>query len=117
MHPICIDGCMVLPHEDRHDPWPTCDVPNIRVLIHETPKMLTQILEEAITSQADMEVIADPVVVDRRREEHPAPPEVGIVGGHDVQPAAAAHALLTRWPRACVLMMTARGHHVLMYQL
>jgi len=108
---------MVSSHNDCHDPWPTCDVPNIRVLIHETPRILTEILEDAITSQADMEVIAGPVVVDRPSVEHPVPPDVVIVGGHDSHPAADARALLARWPRACVLMMTARGHRVLMYQL
>jgi hypothetical protein len=117
MHPISIVGWMVSSRTDRHDPWPTCDVPNIRVLIHGTPRMLTEILEEAITSQADMEVIAGPEVVDRPPVEHPVSPDVVIVGGHDSQPAADAHALLTRWPRACVLMITARGHQVLMYQL
>lgn len=79
--------------------------------------MLTEILEEAITSQADMEVIARPPFGDRPPVEHPVPPDVVIVGGNDPQPAAGARALLTRWPRACVLMITARGHRVLMYQL
>ena len=42
---------------------------NIRVLIHETPKMLREILAEAIASQSDMEVIAGPLTVER-----PLPP-------------------------------------------
>jgi hypothetical protein len=79
--------------------------------------MLREILEEGITSQSDMEVITGPVLVDRPPEEHPVPPDVVLVGGNDSEPAAGALALLTRWPRTCVLMITARGHQVLMYQL
>jgi DNA-binding NarL/FixJ family response regulator len=94
-----------------------CDVPNIRVLIHEIPKMVTEILEEAITSQADMEVITGPPFGDRLPLVHSGPPDVVIVGGNDPQPAAPARALLTRWPSACVLVITARGHQVVMYQL
>jgi DNA-binding NarL/FixJ family response regulator len=91
------------------------DVSNIRVLIQDTPTILREILEDAITSQSDMEVMEG--LVDRPPVEYPVPPDVVIVGGNDSQPAAGARALLTRWPRACVLVITARGHRVLMYQL
>jgi hypothetical protein len=91
-------------------------VTSIRVLIHGTPKLLTEILEDAIASQPDMEVVAGPPVVDRPLQEHPVPPDVVIVGGNDSH-TAAARALLTRWPRTSVLAIAARGQQVLMYQL
>ena len=45
------------------------------------------------------------------------PPDVVIVGGNDSRTAAGARALLTRWPRTSVLMISARGHQVLLHQL
>src|SRR5262245_19047577 len=91
-------------------------MPNIRVLIREAPTMLRNILEQAIASEPDMEVIPEPVV--------PPPtegqlrlPDVVVVGMSHSEPAEGARALLAQWPQSHVLIITARGHRVLRYEL
>jgi len=79
--------------------------------------MLTEILEDAIKSQSDMHVIPGPALLERPHKQHLAPPDAVIVGGDDSEPDADARALLARWPRTCVLMITAHGHQIFMYQL
>jgi DNA-binding NarL/FixJ family response regulator len=89
---------------------------NIRVLIRDAPTMLRDILEQAISSEPDMEVIPEPVV-SPPTEEQLQSPDVVVVGMSDAQPAEGARALLDRWPHSHVLVITARGHRVLQYQL
>jgi DNA-binding NarL/FixJ family response regulator len=89
-------------------------MPKIRVLIHDAPTMLRDILELAISNQPDMEVILEPV-----RPEH-APddqPEVVVVDASDWDPGEGARALLCRWPSSRALMIAAHGQKVLKYEL
>jgi DNA-binding NarL/FixJ family response regulator len=90
---------------------------NIRVLIRDAPTMLRDILEQVISNEHDMEVIPEPVVPMQGLLERPPSPDVVVVGAGDSEPAARARGLLVRWPGSHVLMITARGHRVLRYEL
>jgi DNA-binding NarL/FixJ family response regulator len=90
---------------------------NIRVLIRDAPTMLRDILEQAISREHDMEVIPEPVVPLQAPVERPSSPDVVVVGVGDAEPAERARGLLVRWPGSHVLMITARGHRVLRYEL
>ena len=80
--------------------------------------MLRDILEQAISSEPDMEVISEPVMRPQAPAERPAhPPDVVVVGMSDSEPAERARGLLVRWPDSHVLMITARGHRVFRYEL
>ena len=87
----------------------------IRVLIRDGPTMLRDILERAIASAPDMEVVLEPAPA----EEPPAPPrpDVVVVGAPDSEPAEGAAALLDRWPGSQVLMITAHGRKAVMYRM
>jgi DNA-binding NarL/FixJ family response regulator len=89
---------------------------NIRVLIRDAPTMLRDILEQAISSEPDMEVIPEPAVIPPTDEQLRSP-DVVVVGMSDSDPAEGARALLTRWPHSHVLFITARGQRVLRYEL
>jgi len=90
---------------------------NIRVLIRDAPTMLRDILEQAISSQPDMEVISEPVARKRAPGARQLPPDVVVVDVSDSDPGEGARALLLRWPGSHALMITARGHKVLKYEL
>ncbi len=78
--------------------------------------MLREILEQAIAGEPDMEVIPEPVVAPPT-EDQLRSPDVVVVGISGIEPAEGARALLARWPRSHVLIITARGHRVLRYEL
>jgi DNA-binding NarL/FixJ family response regulator len=90
---------------------------NIRVLIHIAPTMLRDILVQAISNQPDMEVIPEPVVSTQAPAAQELSPHVVVVGVSDIDPGEDARALLVRWPGSHVLIITARGHKVLRYEL
>jgi DNA-binding NarL/FixJ family response regulator len=90
---------------------------NIRVLIRDAPTMLRDILEQVISNEHDMEVVPEPVVPIQTLLDRPLSPDVVIVGAGDFDPAERARGLLARWPGTHVLMITARGHRVLRYEL
>jgi DNA-binding NarL/FixJ family response regulator len=90
-------------------------MPKIRVLIRDTPTMLRDILEQAISNQPDMEVIAEPAApapVERR-----ASPDVIVVDVSYSDPGEGARALLFRWPTSHALMIAAHGQRVVRYEL
>lgn len=78
--------------------------------------MLRDILEQVISHEHDMEVIHEPPLP-MPAPVGPAPPDVVVVGVGDAEPAERARGLLVRWPGSHVLMLTARGHRVLRYEL
>ena len=88
----------------------------IRVLIRDAPSMLRDILDQAISSQPDMEVILEPIAPERMMA-GPQPPDVVVVDVSDSDPAEGARALLLRWPRSHALMIAGRGHQVLKFDL
>jgi DNA-binding NarL/FixJ family response regulator len=90
---------------------------NIRVLIRDAPTMLRDILEQAIASEPDMEVIPEPVVPAPRPAGQPKAPDVVIAGMSGSDAVEGARTLLGRWPSSHVLMITARGQKVLRYEL
>lgn len=89
---------------------------NIRVLIGDAPTMLRDILEQAISSEPDMEVIPEPVVAPPAAVQLQSP-DVVVVGLSDSESAEGARALLARWPHSHLLIITARGQRVLRYEL
>ena len=90
----------------------------IRVLIRDGPTMLRDILERAIASAPDMETVAaSPVPADEPVGQHPARPDVVIVGLRDSELVEDASALLNRWPGSQVFVLTAHGRKAVMYQL
>jgi DNA-binding NarL/FixJ family response regulator len=89
---------------------------NIRVLIGDAPTMLRDILEQAISREPDMEVIPEPVVAPPAAAQLQSP-DVVVVGLSDSESADGARALLARWPHSHLLIITARGHRVLRYEL
>jgi DNA-binding NarL/FixJ family response regulator len=90
---------------------------NIRILIRDAPAMLRDILEHAISNEPDMEVIPEPLVSAAPVADQPPLPDVVVVGATDTEPATSTRALLDQWPRSQVLVISSRGHHVLMYEL
>jgi DNA-binding NarL/FixJ family response regulator len=92
-------------------------MPKIRVLIHDTPTMLRDILEQAISNQPDMEVILEPVATKPAPDDAQASPDVVVVDVSDSDPGEGARALLFRWPSSHALMIAAHGHKVLLYEL
>ena len=90
-------------------------MPNIRVLIRNAPKMLRDILEQAIVSQPDMEVIPEPVT--RPLPVEDVSPDVVVVDVNEADSGEGARALLSRWPDSHVLTIVARGHMVRKYEL
>jgi len=92
-------------------------MPKIRVLIHDAPTMLRDILEQAISNQPDMEVILEPVPPEHAPDEQQASPDVVVVDVSDSDPGEGAWALLFRWPSSHALMIAARGQKVLKYEL
>jgi len=92
-------------------------MPKIRVLIHDAPTMLRDILEQAISNQPDMEVILEPVLPDRAPDDEQVSPDVVVVDVSDSDPGEGARAMLFRWPGSHALMIAAHGHKVLRYEL
>lgn len=92
-------------------------MPKIRVLIHDTPTMLRDILEQAISMQPDMEVILEPAATEPAPDDQQASPDVVVVDVSDSDPGEGARALLFRWPSSHALMIAAHGHKVLKYEL
>jgi DNA-binding NarL/FixJ family response regulator len=92
-------------------------MPRIRVLIHDAPTMLRDILEQAISNQPDMEVILEPVSPERAPVDQQASPDVVVVNVSDSDPGEDARALLFRWPGSHALMIAAHGQKVLKYEL
>jgi DNA-binding NarL/FixJ family response regulator len=89
---------------------------NIRVLIGDAPTLLRDILEQAISNEPDMELIPEPPVAPPTEDQLESP-DVVILDVTDSEPAESARALLARWPHSHLLMITARGHRVLRYEL
>ena len=94
----------------------------IRVLIHDTPTMLRDILEQAISNQPDMELILEPTATepapdDRKASPDVVVPDVVVMDVGDSDPREGARALLFRWPSSHALMIAAHGHRVLRYEL
>jgi DNA-binding NarL/FixJ family response regulator len=108
---------MFLPAEDRHNPCPDGGLMfNITVLILDAPQMLREILEQAISKEPDMRLMPESAASAVPSGETGAP-DVVVVGGTAVEPGERARALLARWPRTRVLMITGGGHKVLQYEL
>lgn len=89
----------------------------IRVLIRGAPNMLRDILDQLISNEPDMEVISESPLPAPAPAAQALPPDVVVVGVADSEPGESARVLLDRWPRSHALMITARGHRVLMYEL
>jgi DNA-binding NarL/FixJ family response regulator len=92
-------------------------MPSIRVLIRDAPKILRDILDEVVSSEHDMELIHEPTARFPAVVDHSPAPDVVIVGANEAAAGEGARALLARWPRSHILMISERGHRVVLYEL
>jgi DNA-binding NarL/FixJ family response regulator len=92
-------------------------MPKIRVLIHDTPTMLRDILEQAISNQPDMEVMFEPVQAEGERSGYFLSPDVVVADVSDSDPAEGALPLLFRWPGSHALMITGHGQKIFKFDL
>lgn len=83
-------------------------VGGMRVLVIDMPEILRGIIEDAIASEPDLQLLGAKPRVD---------PEVVIVGTPKSGDSDAAEAALARWPRSRVLMVATSGRHTVMYTL
>jgi DNA-binding NarL/FixJ family response regulator len=89
----------------------------IHVLIWDAPNMLRSILERVIADEPDMELMAEPPEPGPLPSGAPPAPDVLVVDGRDADAGERGRALLGRWPQSRVLMFTAHGHKVVLYEL
>jgi DNA-binding NarL/FixJ family response regulator len=92
-------------------------MPRIRVLIRDAPNILRDILEQIVSSESDMELIPEPVVPLYSVVDQSPAPDVVIVGTNEPAAGREARGLLTRWPGSHILMITERGHRVVLHEL
>jgi hypothetical protein len=81
---------------------------SIRVMLREMPQMLRDILEHALTGEADMELTAG---------DQQAAPDVVLLGTRAPEEHYSAAALLTVWPHARILAVETKGGRTSMYEL
>jgi DNA-binding NarL/FixJ family response regulator len=92
-------------------------MPSIRVLIRDAPNILRDILEQAVSSEGDMELIPEPTAPFQPAVDQSLAPDVVIVGTNEPAADRGARALLTRWPRSRILMITEQGHRIVWHEL
>jgi DNA-binding NarL/FixJ family response regulator len=92
-------------------------MPNIRVLIRDAPNILRDILEQAVSSERDMELIPDPAARFQPAVDQSLAPDVVILGPNESAAGGDARGLLALWPRSLILMITERGHRVVLHEL
>jgi hypothetical protein len=86
----------------------------MRVLVHNMPRLLRDIVEGAIVGQPDMELVAGEVPMPAPRSDSP---DVAVVGTRDPGNTAEPLALLMEWPRSRVLMVATSGLETVLYDL
>ena len=84
----------------------------MRVLVIDMPEILRGIIEDAIASEPDMQLVRP-----RWRMAAGGEPDVVIVGTPRAEDVDGAEAMLARWPRSRVLMVATSGRHTVMYEL
>jgi hypothetical protein len=87
----------------------------MRVLIENMPRMLQEIIEQAITGQPDMEVVDPPVSA--AVSEHLEDPDVVIIGAAEADDASVPSAVLVRWPRSRVVTIATQRPVAVLYWL
>src|SRR5690349_16711482 len=90
---------------------------SIRVVIRDVPTMLREILEQAISGEPDMEVIAESLLPEPFVDDTHLLPDVVVLGQRDAGSLERGPAELDRWPRSRVLMITKRGRTAVLYEL
>jgi DNA-binding NarL/FixJ family response regulator len=86
-----------------------------RVLVRDVPQLVRDVLEHAIATQPDMELLRE-----YASTFGPSPmgvPDVVVVGTQDPDDDRVVSTLLSGWPRSQVLMITIDGHHAALYEL
>lgn len=79
------------------------------VLVQDVPRMLHDIVVDAISTQSDVDVID--------QESLGISPDVAIVGSSNPDNAARPGQLLSRWPRCRVLMIAMSGRTAVLYEM
>jgi hypothetical protein len=88
----------------------------MRVLVGEMPEIMRRIVTDAVSGEADMELVFN-------ETPRPAPssspvmPDVVVVGAMEPAGAGVAEAMLGRWPKSRILMIATDGRRAVMYEL
>jgi hypothetical protein len=89
----------------------------IRVLVHDMPAMLRDILRGVIAKEPDMELLGRTSLLQRPRRSLPGEPDVVVGSTADQQNPAGAEEWLQKWPRARVLLVSPSGRESVLYEL
>jgi len=89
----------------------------VRVVLLEVPKLLREILEHAMRSQGDYELVRDVWRIDAVPGELSATPDVVILGLNAAEDATLVPALFARWPAAQVMTVMQSGGDAAVYEL
>lgn len=87
-----------------------------RVLLHEIPAMLHDIVRNAIASQPDMALLRQMATVGDSDEWQRPEPDVVIVSTRNINKVSVAD-WLNRWPRARLLVIEISGRDSVIYEL
>lgn len=91
--------------------------PIIRVLLMDMPPLLRQILEHAISQHGDLQLIPEAGDTPGVATHRGTPPDAVIVCARASRAPHQASALLERWPRAQIVVVTAAGRDAALYEL
>jgi DNA-binding NarL/FixJ family response regulator len=90
----------------------------LRVLVRDLPPLLRDIVEDAVGSQDDMEILTDRTIVQPGHAEKPAGPDVIVTATADIDQSEAAAADWLRWrPESRVLVIETTGRRSVMYEM
>src|SRR5262245_44486013 len=99
-----------------HDNAARCRMARIKVVIHEVPRLLRDILRQAIAGAADMELLANRAATHNVWSDEDSQLVI-ITGATEREADRGAHDLLARFPRSHVLTIIASGDRVVMHEL
>jgi DNA-binding NarL/FixJ family response regulator len=88
-----------------------------RVMLMDMPPLLREILEHAITQHDDLELMREPGRAPREGTQARTHPDAVIVGTTAPEANDHATALLERWPQAQIVVVTAAGRNIALYEL
>jgi DNA-binding NarL/FixJ family response regulator len=90
---------------------------SVRVLMIDMPPLLRQILEHAISQDSDFQLVPEAPAASATPVNTHSRVDAVIVGSEADDAARQASALLDRWPKAQVVVVTAAGRDAALYEL
>ena len=89
----------------------------MHVLLLELPQLLRGILEHAIASHEDFEVLPNEWTLEQPPTRPEVPPDVVILGLTDASDTALLPGLFARWPLAQIMTLMPAGENATVYEL